>query len=104
MNLNDAIDKAIMEMPDDFTIKEEIIKHQAEVKNMLFAEFSFEEEIKRLQNQNRNIGLEEGRKLGLKEGFEKARSYFKSILLEKGADKEIIDLFNNNLFDIDGSK
>ena len=120
MNLSDAIDSAIMKMPDDFSIKTVILKHQVEVKGMLFSEAETEFEMNKLKNHYARVyaekGLKEGLEKGLKEGLEKGmekgmeeglekglekgrkeeHERIKSLLLEKGADKEIIDLIDND--------
>ena len=89
MNLSDAIDKAIMEMPDDFTIKEEIIKHQEEVKDMLFSELNYEYEMNKLWDQIRSESYEEG--------LEKANKSIKAILLEDGFSEEKVNLLIEKL-------
>ncbi len=65
---------------------------------MLFSEANNEYEMNKLWNQIRREAREEGYESGLKEGFEKAREYYKSLLLEKGVDKMIVDLIENAPF------
>ena len=58
-NLENAVDKAVEEMPDDFIIKPFIIANRAEVKNMLFEEFD--------EKKYMNLFIEEGREEGRNE-------------------------------------
>ncbi|MBR3265139.1 MAG: hypothetical protein IKI61_04160, partial [Erysipelotrichaceae bacterium] len=62
MNLSEAIDDAIKKMPDDFSIKEIIVKHQMEVKGMLFSEAETEFEMNKLKNYYARIAVEEALK------------------------------------------
>lgn len=59
-NLNNAVDKAVEEMPDNFIIKPFIIANRAEVKNMLIFEEFNEEKYK-------NLFIEEGKEEGREE-------------------------------------
>ncbi len=62
MSLSEAIDDAIMKMPDNFSIKEIIVKHQMEVKGMLFSEAETEFEMNKLNNYYARIAVEEALK------------------------------------------
>ncbi len=87
MNLSEAIDDAIKKMPDDFSIKKEILQHQAEVKGMLFSEANNEYEMNKLWDQIRRESREEARKEVLEEDREKLLI----IMYEKGLNEEMID-------------
>ena len=110
MNLSDAIDSAIMKMPEDFSIKELIVKHQMEVKGMLFSEAETEFEMNKLKNQiTREIteeiarnnyieGHKDGYIKGCKEQRGKERDHIISLLLENGVDKRLIELIKNDSY------
>ncbi len=88
MSLNEAIDKAIMKMPEYFSIKEIIVKHQMEVKGILFSEAETEFEMNKLKNYYIRIASEEARK--------EERERINLFLTEKGVDKAIIDAIDTS--------
>ena len=110
MNLSDAIDSAIMKMPEDFSIKELIVKHQMEVKGMLFSEAETEFEMNKLKNQitreiteeiaknNYEEGHKDGYIKGCKEQRGKERDHIINLLLENGSDKRLIELIKNDSY------
>ena len=71
---------------------------------MLFSEAETEFEMNKLKNHYARVyaekGLKEGLEKGMEEGLEKGRKEeherIKSLLLEKCADKEIIDLIDDD--------
>ena len=67
MELEDAVDHAISNMPKDFAIKPFLIIHRTEVKTMLLTEYDEEE----VRNLIRKDALEEGREKGREEGVKK---------------------------------
>lgn len=52
-SLAQSIDGAIQEMPDDYEIKDIIIRHRAEVKGMILTEYNEEEEMRKIANSIR---------------------------------------------------
>ncbi len=58
MDRGKAVDKAIKDMPDDFEIKQFLIEHQSEVKNMCITEYDEAETMEMFKEE----GREEGRK------------------------------------------
>lgn len=66
--IEDAIDKAINEMPDDFEIKKFIIANKAEVKDMCLTEYNETEAMEILRQEAIQEGLQEGRLQGRQEG------------------------------------
>lgn len=75
-------------MPEYFSIKEIIVKHQMEVNGMLFSEAETEFEMNKLKNYYIRIASEEARK----EELERINLF----LTEKGVDKAIIDAIDTN--------
>ncbi|MCR5095927.1 MAG: hypothetical protein K6A70_04230 [Erysipelotrichaceae bacterium] len=71
-----------MKMPDNFSIKEIIVKHQMEVKGMLFSEAETEFEMNKLKNYYARIAVEEA----LKE----EREMFIAAMRERGFSEEQI--------------
>ena len=81
-NLNNAVNKTVEEMPDDFIIKPFIIANRAEVKNMLFEEYD--------EEKYKNLFIEEGREEGRVEGIAENRISTARNLLASGVSDDII--------------
>ena len=62
LDLMDAVDKAVGDMPEDFLIKEFLIEHQSEVKNMCLTEYNEAETMQMFKEEGREEGREEGSK------------------------------------------
>ena len=67
LSLDEAIDKAITQTPEEFILKKYLQIHKAEVKGMLWEEFD-KEEYKRLFREEY---VEEGIQIGIEKGLEK---------------------------------
>lgn len=65
-SLSKSIDDAILNMPDDYIIKNLIIKHRAEVKGMLLTEYNETAERKKLANSVKKKTEEKSKKLMIK--------------------------------------
>ena len=61
MELEPAVDKAIKDMPEDFELKEFLIEHQSEVKNMCITEYNEAETMELFKEEGRGEGRKEGR-------------------------------------------
>ena len=57
--LEQAVDKAVDEMPDDFRIKQVLIANRAEVKDMWLTEYNEEEVMQQFKEEGREEGREE---------------------------------------------
>ena len=86
MDLGRAIDLALEEMPEDFSIKTILIANQLEVKTMLLTEYNEEREMDLLRAECRAEGLAEGRVLGRKEGHIQGRIQGRKEGEKRGAD------------------
>lgn len=64
MNINDAIDSAINEMPENFEIKKFIMANRAEVKDMCLTEYNEAETMEMIQEEARREGRQEGQREG----------------------------------------
>lgn len=53
MEIADAVDKAIEDMPDDFEIKLHLLAHRAEVKNMCVTEYNETETMQMLKEEEK---------------------------------------------------
>ena len=62
--LEDAIDAALKDMPDDFVIKPFLMDNKAEVKQMILTEYDEEKILKELAEEQKEIGRAEGRAEG----------------------------------------
>ena len=61
MGIEDAVDRAIDEMPDDFEIKGFLLANRAEVKNMCLTEYDEEKVMQMFKEEYLEEGREEGR-------------------------------------------
>ena len=85
-NLEEAIDIAISELPEDSLIKPFLIANKAEVKRMCITEYNEERTLAELKQDAREDGIAEGIKRGLAEGLEKG--------LEKGKIETALNLLS----------
>ena len=68
MQLEDAVDQAISNMPKDYTIKSFLMIHRTEVKTMLLTEYDEEEVRDLIRKDALQEGWEKGREEGREEG------------------------------------
>lgn len=68
MDVEEAIDKAMDDMPDTYEIKEFLIGNRAEVKGMCLTEYNEQETMELLKKEFREEGRKEGRKEGREQG------------------------------------
>ena len=68
--LEEAIDRAIEDLPKDFKILEFILANRMEVKDMCLFEYDQEKAMQSERKEGKEEGIEEGRKEGRKEGIE----------------------------------
>lgn len=66
-NLDEAMDAAILGMPEEFVLKKFMIMHRAEVKGMYLTDYNEEKERRLLREEYREEGLQEGREEGMLE-------------------------------------
>ena len=62
--VEEAIDRAIEEMPDGFEIKKLIVANRAEVKDMCLTEYNEAEAMEMFKEEGREEGMEEGMEKG----------------------------------------
>jgi len=60
MGIEEAVDRAIEGMPEDFAIRRFLIGHRAEVKDMCITEYNEAETLKMIREEGREQGREEG--------------------------------------------
>ena len=87
LNLSDAIDASLREMPDSFTIKPFLIAHQAEVTGMLETEYDEKKTMELFRKEGWTEGHTEGRQEGLAEGIRNTIAAYREFHL---SDDEII--------------
>ena len=83
--LEDAIDRAIKDLPKDFKILGFIMKNREEVKAMCL--FEYDEE--RHMRQEREEGIEIGMKKGMEKGMKKGREEGIEIGVKRGREEGI---------------
>ena len=64
MEMGEAVDAALVEMPSNFMIKPFLEDNQSEVKNMCITEYNEAETMERFKEGGREEGREEGREVG----------------------------------------
>ncbi len=79
MNIEDAVDQAIDEMPDSYLIRKYLLENRAEVKNMCITEYN--------EAETMQMFIEEGRKEGRKEGEDRFGKLV-ALLLSNGMTEE----------------
>ena len=72
--LEQAVDKAVDEMPEEYRIKPVLIANRAEVKDMWLTEYDEEEVMQQFRDEGYEDGLEDGREEGLTEGREEGHA------------------------------
>ena len=60
MGIEDAVDKAIQDMPENFEIQEVLIGHRAEVKDLCITEYNEAETMQMIREEGREQGREQG--------------------------------------------
>ena len=73
MTLEEAVDKVMKEVPEDFLIRPFLMANKAEVKRMCITEYNEERTMKLTFEEGREEGLEKGREEGRKEGRKEGR-------------------------------
>ena len=68
MEIENAVDRAIEETPEDFIIRQFLIGHRAEVKDVCITEYNEAETMKMIREEGREEGRQEGREEGRKQG------------------------------------
>ena len=61
MEIEEAVDKAINDMPKEYVIRPFLIGNKAEVKDMCITEYNEAETMKMIREESREEGREEGR-------------------------------------------
>ena len=90
-----AVDKAVNECIENGILKDILIKHNAEVKNMLLTEFDEEKDWAILAKGFRELGFDEGKEEGRNEGIKEGMKNIINSMLSKGKTKEeILDLID----------
>ena len=70
MGIEEAVDRAILDVPEDFETREFLIGHRAEGKDMCITEYNEAETMQMIREEGREEGRKEGRKEGREEGRE----------------------------------
>ena len=91
MNLEQSVDAAIDEMPDDSLLEKFLLSHRAEVKGMYLTEYDEEKERMRALREGRNEGRAEGRVEGRTEGRNEEKARFVSEMLRKNLPLTLIE-------------
>ncbi len=64
MEIEDAVDLALDEMPEDFVIRDFLIGNRAEVRDMCITEYNEEETMQMFKEEGKEEGIKEGIKIG----------------------------------------
>ena len=68
LGIEEAVDRAIDDMPEDFVTRQFLIGHKAEVKDMCITEYNEAETLRMIREEGREQGREEGREEGREQG------------------------------------
>ena len=71
MEIEEAVDRALDEMPEDFSIREFLMENRAEVKDMCLTEYNEEETMQMFKEEGRREGEKRGEERGEKKGENK---------------------------------
>lgn len=95
MDIEAAVDKALLDMPDSFLIRQCLTANRTEVKNMCITEYNEAETLKMFEAEYLAKGRREGRREGRKEGRREGRregenrlGKLMELLLAKGLTQE----------------
>lgn len=104
MDIEEAVDQAINELPEDFEIRSFLIGHRAEVKSMCITEYNEEETMQLFKEQGREEGREEGIGIGeqnraneMAERMIRAKEPGDKIVLYTGLGKEDVNKLAGSL-------
>ena len=86
--IEEAVDIAINDMPDDYLLKSFLVGNKAEVKDMCITEYDEVETMQQFKEEGRQEGREEGRKEGRQEGEDKLAKLVNA-LISAGRSDEI---------------
>ena len=85
--LEDAIDRAIKDLPKDFKILEFIMKNREEVKAMCLFEYDEERHMRQEREEGIEIGMKKGMKKGMEKGMKKGREEGIEIGVKRGREE-----------------
>ena len=74
LTLEEAVDRTIDEMPEDFQIREFLVGNRAEVKNMCLTEYNEAETMQLFKEEGRAEGREEGRAEMIKDMLKRGKT------------------------------
>ena len=87
--LEDAIDRAIKDLPEDFKILGFIMKNREEVKAMCLFEYDEERHMRQEREEGIEIGMKKGMKKGMEKGMKKGREEGIEIGVKRGREEGI---------------
>ena len=90
MEPDDAVAKAIRDIPENFVLKKFLMIHQAEVLGMLLTEYNEAEVMELFKEDGRKEGIEEGIEKGIEEGRDKLLISLVHKKLERGKQPQTI--------------
>ena len=90
--IENAIDKAVADMPENFAIKPFLTAHRAEVKGMLLAEYNETATMELFKEEGRAEGRAEGLAIG-EERLRRERQMFRDKLIAEGWEPRRADMF-----------
>ena len=99
-DIEEAVDQAIDELPEDFEIRPFLVGHRAEVKSMCITEYNVEETMLLFKEQGREEGIgigEQNRANKMAERMIRANEPGDKIVLYTGLGKEDVDRLAGNL-------
>ena len=98
MEIEKAVDEALDNMPDDYTIKDQLVAHRAEVVDMWITEYNEEEVMEMFRQEYLQEGMKKGKREGKIEGKREGETMLATLinkLLVLGKNDEIAKVTNN---------
>ena len=101
MELEEAVNKALDDMPDDYELKEQLLAHRAEVIGMWINEYNEEETMQMFKEEGKQEGIILGEQRGRQEGRQEEANLFSALikkLTSLGKSEDIIKIADDSTF------
>ena len=80
LELEEAVNKALGDMPDNYELREQLLAHRAEVVGMWINEYNEEETMQMFKEEGIKIGEQRGEQRGIKIGEQRGRQEGENLL------------------------
>lgn len=101
MELEEAVNKALDDMPNEYELKEQLLAHRAEVIVMWINEYNEEETMQMFKEEGKQEGIILGEQRGRQEGRQEEANLFSALikkLTSLGKSEDIIKIADDSTF------